>query len=89
MGLALFAIGGAITIVLAGASEGSGKVAGDLMALLAITLELAISLSLEGINEIGCSRIYDGLFHLVWNCPHTDDADISSRYYASDSTRPY
>ena len=66
MGLALFAIGGAITIVLAGASEGSGKVAGDLMALLAITLGACyFALARRALTKLGVAEFMTGYF--IWS----------------------
>ncbi|MBN39578.1 MAG: hypothetical protein CL457_02780 [Acidimicrobiaceae bacterium] len=66
MGLSLFAIGGAITIVLAGASEGSGKISGDLMALLAITLGACyFALARKALAKLGVAEFMTGYF--IWS----------------------
>ena len=65
MGLSLFAIGGAVTIVLAGASDGSGKISGDLMALLAITFGACyFAFARKALMKLGVAEFMTGYF--VW-----------------------
>jgi len=65
MGLSIFAIGGAITIVLAGASDGSGSFSGDLMALLAITFGACyFAFAKKALTELGVAEFMAGYF--IW-----------------------
>ena len=66
VGLSIFSIGGAIIIVLAGTSDGSGKISGDLMALLAITFGANyFAFARKALMKLGVAEFMTGYF--IWS----------------------
>jgi len=64
--LSVLSIGGAIIIVLAGSSDGSGKISGDLIALLGITLGSAyFAFAKKALTKLGVAEFMTGYF--VWS----------------------
>ena len=66
IGLSIIAICGAIIIVLAGSSDGSGKLNGDLIALLGITLGSGyFAFAKKALTKLGVAEFMTGYF--VWS----------------------
>lgn len=66
VGLSIFAISGAVIIVLAGSSEGSGKLSGDLIALLGITLGSGyFAFAKKALTKLGVAEFMTGYF--IWS----------------------
>ena len=66
IGLSLLSIGGAIIIVLAGTSDGSGKISGDLVALLGITLGAGyFAFAKKALTKLGVAEFMTGYF--IWS----------------------
>ena len=63
IGLSIFSIGGAALIVLAGTSDGSGKISGDLMALIAITAGATyFAFAKKVLMQLGVAEFMTGYF---------------------------
>ncbi len=63
IGLSIFSIGGAFIIVLAGTSDGSGKISGDLMALIAITFGAGyFAFAKKALTKLGVAEFMTGYF---------------------------
>ena len=66
IGLSVFSITGAILIVLAGTSDGSGKISGDLMALLGITVgSCYFAFAKKALTKLGVAEFMTGYF--IWS----------------------
>tara|TARA_B110000014_G_scaffold243779_1_gene214395 strand:+ start:706 stop:1269 length:564 start_codon:yes stop_codon:yes gene_type:complete len=66
IGLSIFSIGGAALIILAGASEGSGKISGDIMALIGITSGATyFAFARKALMQLGVAEFMAGYF--IWS----------------------